>query len=156
MLWPFPLSKLRKKCLAKVIVNIFKEIQVETFGFWSFDTMCLTRHIQILYWENNIGGFSRIFFAGVYQYGIYFGIFQLRDLLELFAKFMFTSKNEFDVELGLELGVEEVEDEFRWSGKDFGSGECWGEIHNTKQSGSCHNRESSFSDLQKSSFCENN
>lgn len=49
----------------------------------------------------------------MYQYGIYFGIFQLRDLLELFAKFMFTSKNEFDVELGLELGVEEVEDEFR-------------------------------------------
>jgi hypothetical protein len=49
----------------------------------------------------------------VCQYGINFGFFELRDSLELFANLIFTSKNEFDVELGLELGVEEVEDEFR-------------------------------------------
>ena len=41
------------------------------------------------------------------------GFFDIRDSLELFAKLICTSKNEFEVELGLELGVEEVEDEFR-------------------------------------------
>ena len=31
-------------------------------------------------------------------------------------------------------------------------GQVWGSIHKTKQSGSCHKSESSFNDLQKSSF----